>query len=277
MEDADDVLRRLSIDGVARVRRVEDRLETLLRRQVDRQRHDLGPGHHHVRRLLVREVEDLVEHLLLLLLELALDRRALEQHLQLCLRVDGALRAGRLHPERPKCDVARALQEPDQRLEEDEERPHRRREPQRDPLRVAERHPLRHELAGDDVEEREQEQRQRDGDRRRHQGVERLGQDVLSERSDRQRGDGDAELHRGDEPRRLGGDAQYEPRAAVALLLELVHAGAANGDERVLGRDEEGVQQHESRDCDQLEEESHERAPRTGAQVLGGKSLSKEG
>ncbi len=44
--------------------------ERVLRRQVDRERHDLRPGHHHLVGFLVREVEDLVEHLLLGLLDL---------------------------------------------------------------------------------------------------------------------------------------------------------------------------------------------------------------
>src|SRR5439155_24563486 len=105
-----------------------------------------------------------------------------------------------------------------------------------------------------------------------------------------------SELHGGDEPRRLLRQAEDEAGAAAALLLELVHPRAADGDERVLAGDEERVQQHERRHCDQLEEESHapsSRAPevpcfsgRKGpappgplpapAQVLGGTSYSKE-
>ena len=40
-----------------------------MRRQVDREGHDLGPRDHRVVHLLVGEVEDLVEHLLLRLLD----------------------------------------------------------------------------------------------------------------------------------------------------------------------------------------------------------------
>src|SRR6266545_3313881 len=71
MQDADHLVERAAVDGVARVRRVEDRLQRLLRRQVDRECDDLGPRHHHLVDLLVGEVEDLVEHLALLLLDLA--------------------------------------------------------------------------------------------------------------------------------------------------------------------------------------------------------------
>ena len=100
MEHADDVLRRLAVDRVARVRRVEHRLQRTPR-AAGRPRASTTSGRGRITsaRLLVGEVEDLVEHLLLLLLELALDGRALEQHLQLGLRVDGALGARRLQPE----------------------------------------------------------------------------------------------------------------------------------------------------------------------------------
>ena len=116
VQDADDVLGRLPVDREPRVRRVEHLAQALLRRHVRGDDDHLGPRHHHVGRLLVGEVEDLVEHLLLLFLELALDRRALEQQLQLGLRVDGAVAARRLEPEHVQRHLARALQEPDQRL-----------------------------------------------------------------------------------------------------------------------------------------------------------------
>ena len=203
MQHADDVLRLVAVHGVARVRRVEHRLQALLRRKLDRERDHLGPRPHHVVRLLVGEVEDLVEHLLLLLLELALDGRALEQHLQLGLGVDGALAARRLHPEQAEGRVARFLQEPDQRPEEPDEAAHGGSHPQRELLGALQRQPLRHELAGDDVEEREDEQRQDHRDHRRRDRVEDLQERVLAQSTDCQRGDGDAELHRGDERRRL--------------------------------------------------------------------------
>ena len=64
MSSSDPLVRR-----VARVRRVDHRGEALLRRQVDGDRDDLGPRDHHLVHLLAREVEDLVQHLLLRLLE----------------------------------------------------------------------------------------------------------------------------------------------------------------------------------------------------------------
>ena len=65
VKDADDVVERLAIHGIPCVRRLEDLAQRLGGRQVDRQPDHVRPRHHHVRRLLLGEVEDLVEHLLL--------------------------------------------------------------------------------------------------------------------------------------------------------------------------------------------------------------------
>ena len=85
VQDADDVVERLAVDRVASERRVDDRREAFLGREIDREGDDLGPRHHHVRDFLVGEVEDLVEHFLFLALELARLRRSVEQHLELGL------------------------------------------------------------------------------------------------------------------------------------------------------------------------------------------------
>ena len=204
VQDADDLVERVAVDRVARVRRLDHRRQRLLGRQVDRERDHLGPRHHHGRDLLVGEVEDLVEHLLLLLLELALLGRAREQHLQLGLRVDLHLAAGRLQPERAQDRLARALQHPDQRLEDDEEAAHRRRDGERHPLRVAEREPLRHQLADDHVQEGDDQEREREGDHRRDTSGSKTRASTCSPSAPIARlVAGHAELHRRDEARRV--------------------------------------------------------------------------
>ena len=70
----------------------------------------------------------------------------------------------------------------------------------------------------------------------------------LAEGTDCQARERHAELHRGDEPRRVGGDLEDEPRALVALVAELGDACPACRDEAVLGRHEERVQQQEAED-----------------------------
>ena len=241
-----------------------------------RARRTSGRGDHHVGDLLVGEVEDLVDHLLLAALDLALLRRAREQHPQLGLRVGLVLGARRLLAERAQHELGRALQQPDQRPKHEEEAAHRRRDGERRPLGMAERDPLRHELADHDVEEGDDQQRE---DRRRanvamHR-LEEVREHRLAEGADRQRGERDAELHRRDELRRVAVILQHGARAAVALALELADARAPRRDEAVLGRHEERVQQDQAREGEQLEGEGHPRCAATGAQVLGGKSSSK--
>jgi len=58
-------------------------------------------------------------------------------------------------------------------------------------------------------------------------------------------------------------------------MVELDDARAARRDERVLGRDEEAVEQHEEPNADQLESECHALAPK-GVPVLEGRSSTSE-
>ena len=270
MQDPDDLVERLPVDRVARVRRLEHGAQRLLGRHLDRDPDDVGSRHHHVRRLLVGEVEDLVEHLALVLLDLAVLRRHLEQHLQLRLRVRRAFDLARVDADRALRDLARALQEPDQRLEDEEEGPHGNRDAERDPLRVAEGEPLRHELADDDVHERDDQEREQHREERAEPDPEQIRQDLLADRADRERRERDAELHRGDEVRRIARDLHHRARRPAPLVDELLQPGAAHGDERVLGRDEEPVQQDQKGNGEELERDRH--APVSGASVLEGSS-----
>ena len=244
--------------------------ERLLGRHLDRDADHLGPRHHHVRGLLVGEVEHLVEHLALVLLDLAVRRRHLEQHLQLGLRVRLPLRQRGIDADRALRRIARSLQEPDQRLEDEEEGAHRNRDAERDPLGVAEREALRHELTDDDVHERDDQEREQDRDERAEVHAEQVRQHLLADRADRERCERDAELHRGDEMRRVAGDLHHRAGGAAPLVDELLQPRAAHGDERVLGRDEEAVQQDQNGDGEKLEENRH--APVSGAAVLEGSS-----
>ena len=84
------------------------------------------------------------------------------------------------------------------RAEDGEERAHGPRDPERRALGVAERGPLRHELAEHDVEEAE-DAKARMMASRRHALVELARQRRLAQGADGQRGERDAELHRRDE------------------------------------------------------------------------------
>ena len=186
VEDPDDLVERLAKDRVARVGRLEHGAQRLLGRHLDRDADHLGARHHHVRRLLVGEVEDLVEHLALALLDLAALRRHLEQHLQLGLRVHLAVRVVGIDPDQPLCSLAGALEHPDQGGRDEEERPHRHRDAERDPLRIAEREALGDELADDDVHEGDDEECEHDSDDRAEIDAEQVGEDGLADGADRE-------------------------------------------------------------------------------------------
>ena len=119
------------------------------------------------------------------------------------------------------------------------------------------------------------EQREDHGEERRHHRLEQVREDLLAEGADGQRGERDAELHRGDELRRIGRDLQHGARAAVPLALELADARPPRRDEAVLGRHEERVQQDQPGEGDKLERRGSCACAARGAQVLGGKSSSK--
>ena len=89
-----------------------------------------------------------------------------------------------------------------------------------------------------DQEERDAERHDRCGNR-----VEDVCENRLAQGTDGQAGDRDAELHRRDESGRVGSDLEHQARATIALISQLGDPRAAGRDERVLGRDEERVQQ----------------------------------
>ena len=270
MQDPDDLVERLAVHRVASERRVEHGAERLLGRHLDRDRHDLGTRHHHVGCLLVREVEHLVEHLALALLDLTVLGRDLEQHLELRLRVSLALVLRRVDPDRPLRELAGPLQEPDQGLEDEEEDANRSRHAERNAFRVAQRETLRHELADDDVQEGDDQEGEQHGDHRGEPCGEQVREHLLADGADRQRCQCDPELHRGDEMRRIARDASHRTCRPAALGRELLETRAAHGHQRVFGRDEEAVQENESGNAEELESDRH--APLPGAAVLGGMS-----
>jgi hypothetical protein len=99
------------------------------------------------------------------------------------------------------------------------------------------------------VQERDDEEREEDCEEGREPLVEQLGEHLLAQCADRQRGQRDPELHRRDEMRWVAGDLHHGASRATALVGELLHPRPAHGDERVLARDEERVQQDEGSDC----------------------------
>jgi len=104
-------------------------------------------------------------------------------------------------------DLRRALQEPDERAHDDEERAHRRGDDQRRAFGVAKCDPLRHELADHHVQERQDEVREEHGEHGRQEVVEEMRERLLAEGTDTERSQRDSELHGRDEARRIGRDS----------------------------------------------------------------------
>ena len=142
---------------------------------------------------------------------------------------------------------------------------------ERRPFGMAERRAFRHELAGDDVEEREDRVREDDGEDGGHPLVELARERRLAERADSEGRERDAELHRGDEPPRVRRDPQDVARPLVPLVLQLDDPRAPRRDEAVLRRDEERVQQDQDSDPAELQKKCHALTlPSAGrARVLG--------
>ena len=115
MQDADDLVERAAIRRVPRVRRVDDGGEAFLGRKVDRDRDDLGTRHHHLVRLLVGEVEDLVQELLLHLLHDAGLAGLGDDQADVLLRVGDDAGGRGLDSEEAREGIRRGLEEPHER------------------------------------------------------------------------------------------------------------------------------------------------------------------
>ena len=85
----------------------------------------------------------------------------------------------------------------------------------------------------------------------------------LADRAHRDAGDRDPDLHRADEAHGVVHQRERVARPAPALLRELLQAVAPRRHERVLGRDEDRVPQHEQENHDDSKEIAH--APLSGA------------
>ena len=278
VQDPDDVVEVLLEHRIAGERMVEHDPQNLRDRQLGRHRDDVGPRDHHVGGVLVGELEDLVQHRLLVGLEHALLAARRHEHLELLLRVDERETRRRADADPPQHRAAGLDQHPDERTEEGVEPVDRPGDDERDALGVLERERLRDDLAHHDVEEAQDDERRDDRDGRRHarvpasrEEVERRAEDVrhhgLADGAERQARERDAQLDRRDEARRVVDQAQHAGRGTAALGLQLLEAGAANRDKRVLGGDEESVRRDNQRHRHELEGGCHH--------VLGTSSLKR--
>jgi hypothetical protein len=254
VEDADDVVQRVAVHGVARVGRVDHRRERLLGRKLDREGDHLGPRHHHVVGFLVGEVEDLVEHLLLRLLDLL---RLRDDQADVLFRVHGQAGGRGLDAEQARNGVGRLLEHPHQRIRDPAQPVERDGEPDGHALRPLQRDRLRHQLAEDDAQVGQDEEREDERDAARHPVVEEARQEGLPQCTQQDPEDGDPDLDGGDEANGLVEQTERRPRPPVAAPRQLLEPGPPRRDERVLGGDEDRIPQNEQENDDDTEGIAH--------------------
>ena len=230
--------------------------------------------------LLRREVEDLVEHLLLGLVQLAHVLGRGDAVADVLARVgDHPGRSG-LHPKHAQHDVGRLLQHPHERMREPGEPVERNRERDREPLRLLQRDRLRDELAEDDGEVGQDRERDQERDRVRERRIHQAREERLADGTEQDGRDRDPDLNGRDEAHRVVHQPERRTRAAAAAQRPLLEPAPPRGDERVLRRHEDRVPQHEEEDDHDAERCSCSRQPADrsrqvrnapeGAQVLGG-------
>jgi hypothetical protein len=218
--------------------------------------------------LLVREVEDLVDHLLLRLLDHpgVLGRGDDVADVLLGVRDDSRRRG--LDAEETSERVGGLLEEPHERVRDDVDRLDGQCDPERRRLVVRQRHGLGDELAERHVQVRHEREGENERQRRGDDRIEEVLDQRLADGAERDRERGDAELDRADEAHGVVHDPKRHPGPAAACVSELHQPRPSRRDERVLGRDEKSVPRHEQENGDDLEKNGH--APIPGASVLGG-------
>ena len=130
------------------------------------------------------------------------------------------------------------------------------RQREREHLRLLQRDRLRDELAEHDAQVRQDGERDHEGDAAREE-VEVARDERLADRTEGDPDDGDPDLDGRDEPDGLVHQPERGARRPAAALRALLEPVAARRDERVLGRDEDRVQEHEDEHDEDARDVAH--------------------
>ena len=258
VQDPDDVVEALVEHGQAGVAGADDHLEHLVERIVDVDGADADARHHDLVHALLGELDDPVDHLLLLLLDAALLGPGLDQQLEL---LGGQVTAlGSLGPPQ-EADEQRADpgDDPHDRREQRLDQADRTGDEQREALREVQRHGLWHQLADDDRGERDEQGHHHEGDRAGRlldrserylvdQLGEGVGEGARSDRTGQETEEGDRDLDRGQEAARILGQSAGGLRRAAAIVGQLAETVALDGDEGHLAGGEEPADEDEDDD-----------------------------
>jgi hypothetical protein len=272
----DDVVEVAVVDGVPRVARLAKDPPELRRLAPERDAIHRDAGDHDLGRGPVGELEQVLQHAARLPGQLAAELAVLEHVLQV---PGGVVLARRLlravDAEEPQQRPARALDRHDERPEEPTGQAKRQDDEQRRRFRPCQRHGLRHHLAEDHVQARDEGDGEDAGQRVRevegrpvaHRAGEPphepLGELGLGVHAEAERGQGDADLNGRDVA--VHGTAVVEnrlqpPREALTTRGARVDDGARADDGAELGRHEQRVDADQAAD----EDEGHEDAAKHG-------------
>ena len=150
-----------------------------------------------------------------------------------------------LDAQEPEHGVRRDLQQPHERVRDAAEEVERDREHDRERLGPLQRDRLRDELAEHDGEVGEDREGDEEADRRRERWLHQVRDQRLADGAEEDREDRDPELDGRDEPHGLVHQPKRRSRAPAAARRALLQPRPPRRDERVLGRHEERVPQHE--------------------------------
>jgi len=216
---------------------------------------DFHAGRHHRPHPADVEPQDVLHELQFRSLEHPLLGSLLHQDLDLLLRHRRLARSP--HPEEPQDPFRGQAQQAHQGLREQREPVHRPGDPDRNGLRVQHRDALRHQLAHDqgDVRDDHHHQRESDalgvrrGERPALQPIpEGLGEARLTDGTEQDPDTGDPHLDGRQEARRLTGQLERAGGPRPAVLRHVLQTHAARGDDRELGHGEQSVQGDEQQE-----------------------------
>jgi len=249
-----------------RHRRGDHRVDDVLGLLVGIHRDHVGAVDHDVGDFEFADTEHILDVFRLAFFELAVFGRGRDQAFEFDVAQD-FVRQRLLDAEPPQDPGRHRIEQPVQRIEGDEGDVERIGYPQRYRLRFADRQGLRHLLADDDVQRREQQKADdesgqmdrlvRHAQRLEHRRQQRRNR-RLADPTEAERGHGDAELAAGEISFDMAEDVLDQPRAEAVFLDHGVDAEAAALHQREFGGDIKGVSSEQQERQQQVQRRAHD-------------------
>jgi hypothetical protein len=251
------VVERAAADRIAAVRQLGHLVERGLGQQLGVEPHHVGVRDHHVARLAAREVEHVVQELLLRARDDAGALGLVDQRLQLGRAPDPLAGDHVLHAERPQQERRGDLEHPHDRAQDAGDHLDRRRHDGGQPLGPVEGQGLRDELAEDHGEVGHGAERDHEAEPGGHAVAEDVAHDRLADGTGEDPDRRDADLHGRDHAHGVVHQAQRGLRALAAALGQRRDGAAPSGHHRVLADHEERVARHQCQHREDAERVAH--------------------